>query len=163
MTETRGAISGMWQWIGLAGWLAFSFGASVGGAMFSPGSWFAALEKPAWNPPGWVFGPVWTLLYAMLGVAAWLVWRRGGFRAQRRPLTAFLVQWVLNALWTPVFFGMQRPDLAMVNIVLLWVAALVTTVLFWRADRVAGGLLVPYMLWLTFAAVLNFAIWQLNS
>jgi translocator protein len=105
---------------------------------------------------------VWTTLYAMLGIAAWRVWRRGGLREQRVALAAFGVQWVLNGLWTPLFFGMHRPGLALIDLVLLWVAALVTTVLFWRSDRVAGGLLVPYMLWLSFAAALNFAIWQLN-
>jgi len=154
-------------WLGsvlaLGLWIAFSFAAAIGGALTEMGDWYRSLEMPSWNPPGWVFGPVWTMLYTMLGVAAWRVWRLGGFRQQKVALGAFGVQWVLNALWTPLFFGMHRPGLALIDLVLLWVAALVTTVLFWRADRTAGGLMVPYMLWLSFAAALNFAIWRLNS
>lgn len=149
--------------IALGVWVAFSFAAAIGGAFTEMGEWYRSLEMPSWNPPGWVFGPVWTALYAMLGVAAWRVWRRGGLREQRVALGAFGVQWVLNALWTPLFFGMQRPGLALIDIALLWAIALVATVLFWRVDRVAGGLLVPYMLWLSFATALNFAIWQLNG
>ena len=149
--------------VGLAVWIAISFIPALGGALVGMGSWYQELNKPSWQPPGWVFGPVWTTLYAMLGVAAWRVWRRGGLREQRVALGVFGVQWVLNALWTPLFFGMQSPGLALVDIGLLWAAAMVTAVLFWRADRVAGGLMVPYMLWLSFAAALNFAIWQLNA
>lgn len=153
-------------WLGsvlaLGLWIAFSFAAAIGGAFTEMGAWYRSLEMPGWNPPGWVFGPVWTALYVMLGVAAWRVWRHGGFRQQKVALGAFGAQWILNALWTPLFFGMHRPGLALIDLMLLWVAALVTTVLFWRTDRVAGGLLVPYMLWLSFAAALNFAIWRLN-
>lgn len=149
--------------VGLVVWVVVSFVPSLSGAFVGMGEWYRSLDTPAWQPPGWVFGPVWTALYFVLGVAAWRVWRRGGLREQRLALGAFGVQWVLNGLWTPLFFGLQRPGLALVDIALLWVGALVTTVLFWRADRVAGGLMVPYMLWLSFAAALNFAIWRLNG
>ena len=115
------------------------------------------------NPPSWVFGPVWTLLYCMMAVAAWLVWRRGGWPAQKKPLGLYLVQWALNALWTPLFFGLQRPGLALADIVALDVVALATLISFWRVKRAAGLLLTPYALWVAFATALNFAIWRLNG
>jgi benzodiazapine receptor len=147
----------------LVGWLALTFAAAATGVFVSPGGWYASLAKPAWNPPGWLFGPVWTLLYAMMAVAAWLVWREGGWKAQRRALGLYLVQWALNALWTPLFFGLQRPGLALVEIITLDAAVLVTLVAFWRVRRTAGLLLVPYMLWVAFATVLNITIWRLNA
>ncbi len=155
--------SGRWRAaLGLGGWLLFTFAATIGGLVGAPGEWYAALDKPAWTPPGWVFGPAWTLLYTMMAVAAWLVWLRGGFGARRVELTAYLVQWFLNALWTPLFFGLQLPGWALVDIVLLWLAAALTMILFFRARRLAGWLLVPYLLWLGFATALNAAIWQMN-
>jgi len=147
---------------GLAGWLGLTFCAAVTGVFVQTGGWYAELAKPAWNPPGWLFGPVWTVLYAMMAVAAWLIWLRGGWKMQRRALGLYLVQWALNALWTPIFFGMQRPGLAFAEIILLLVAICATLVSFWRISRVAGVLLLPYTLWTSFAAVLNFAIWQMN-
>ena len=107
-----------------------------------PGEWYAALKKPAWNPPGWVFGPVWTALYTMMAVAAWLVWQRGGFATQRRPLVLFLAQLVLNATWTPLFFGLHRPGVAFAEILLLWLAIAWTLAAFWRVQRAAAWLLV---------------------
>ena len=148
--------------LGLCGWLLLCFAAASPGAVFMPGEWFAALKKPSWNPPGWVFGPVWTALYAMMAVAAWLVWRRGGFAAQGRPLGAFLAQLALNALWTPLFFGLHRPGVAFAEILLLWLAIAWTIALFWRVQRAAAWLLVPYLAWVGFAAVLNGTLWRLN-
>ena len=147
----------------LTGWLAVCFAASATAAFVSTGGWYAQLVKPAWNPPAWVFGPVWTLLYAMMAVAAWLVWRHGGWKANGRALGLFLLQWLLNALWTPLFFGLHRPGLAFADIAALWVTLTVTVVCFWRVRRVAGVLLLPYLAWATFAAALNFAVWQLNA
>lgn len=132
------------------------------GAFTGPDGWYASLHKPSWNPPGWVFGPVWTLLYTMMAVAAWLVWRRGGLRQQRWPLSLFLAQLVLNAAWTPLFFGLHRPGLALVDIVLLWLALVATITAFRRVHRGAGWLLVPYLAWVSFAAVLNFVLWRMN-
>ncbi len=149
--------------LALLGWLALTFGAAATSAFVSTGGWYAALAKPAWNPPNWIFGPVWTSLYIMMAVAAWLVWQRGGWKAQRGPLTLYLVQWTLNALWTPLFFGLQRPDLAFVEIIILLVAILATLGAFWHVRRPAGLLLIPYALWAAFAAVLNFTIWRLNA
>jgi benzodiazapine receptor len=148
--------------LALAGWMALTFAAAATGAFVSTGGWYAALVKPSWNPPGWLFGPVWTLLYALMAAAAWMVWRAGGWRAQRRALGLYLCQWALNALWTPLFFGFQRPDLAFAGIVLLDLAVLATAAAFWRVRPAAGLLLLPYILWVAFATVLNFAIWRLN-
>lgn len=149
--------------LGLAGWLALCFAASATGIFIGPGEWYQNLEKPSWNPPSAVFGPVWTVLYALMGVAAWLVWREGGWKAQSKVLTLFLVQWVLNAAWTPIFFGLHRPGWAFVEVVALWVVAVMTGIGFWKVRRLAGILWIPYVLWLSFAAVLNFTIWRLQQ
>ena len=149
--------------LGLCGWLLLCFAAASPGAVFMPGEWFAALKKPAWNPPGWVFGPVWTALYAMMAVAAWLVWRRGGWKEQRKPLLIFLAQLALNAVWTALFFGLHRPGVAFAEIVLLWLAIVATLVAFRPVNRTAAWLLVPYLAWVSFAAVLNGTLWRLNA
>lgn len=148
--------------LGLFGWLLLCFAAAAGGAMFMPGEWYAALNKPTWNPPSWIFGPVWSTLYLMMAVAAWLVWQRGGIAAQRRALGLFLTQLALNALWTPLFFGLRQPGLAFAEILLLWLAILATLLAFRRVNRVAAWLLVPYLAWVSFAAVLNGTLWRLN-
>jgi tryptophan-rich sensory protein len=146
----------------LLAWVAVSFAAAGSAVFVSPGGWYAALAKPSWNPPAWVFGPAWSVLYLLMGVAAWLVWREGGWQRQGRALGLFLAQWLLNALWTPLFFGLHRLGLAFAEIVLLWVAIAATLGAFWRARRAAGVLLVPYLAWVTFAAALNFTIWRMN-
>lgn len=147
----------------LAGWLVLTFAAASMGALFLPGEWHASLKKPTWNPPPWIFGPVWTALYTMMAVAAWLVWRRGGWAAQRRPLLLFLLQLALNATWTPLFFGLHRPDLAFAEIVLLWSSIAVTLAMFCSFSRTAAWLLVPYLAWVSFAAVLNLMLWRFSS
>ena len=149
--------------LALAGWLALCFGAASLGGIFMPGEWYATLKKPSWNPPGWIYGPVWTALYTMMAVAAWLVWKRGGFAAQRKPLALFLTQAVLNAAWTPLFFGLHLPGIAFAEIVMLWLAIAATLAAFRPVNRAAAWLLAPYLLWVSFAAVLNFALWRLNS
>jgi len=149
--------------VGLVAWLVVCFGAAAVGSMFMPGAWYASLNKPSWNPPSWLFGPVWTVLYAAMAVAAWLVWRRGGLARQRGALGLFLLQLALNAAWSPVFFGMQRMGLALVVMMLLWAAIAATMVAFFRVSRGAGWLLVPYLAWVSFAAVLNFTLWRLNG
>ena len=145
------------------GWVALCFGAASLGAFFMPGDWYAALKKPSWNPPGWIFGPVWSALYTMMAVAAWLVWRQGGWSKQRRPLLIFLTQLALNALWTPLFFGWHLPGLAFAEMVLLWLAIVATLAAFRPVSRVAAWLLAPYLAWVSFAAVLNFTLWRLNA
>ena len=148
--------------LGLCGWLLLCFAAASPGAVFMPGEWFAALKKPAWNPPSWIFGPVWTALYAMMAAAAWLVWQRGGWKEQRKPLLIFLAQLALNAVWTALFFGLHRPGVAFAEIVLLWLAIVATLVAFRPVNRTAAWLLVPYLAWVSFAAVLNGTLWRLN-
>ena len=125
-------------------------------------AWYASLEKPSWTPPGWLFGPVWSILYLMMAIAAWLVWRRRTSVNIKLPLTLFFVQLALNAAWSWLFFGLQRPGLAFADLVLLWLAILVTMFVFWKRATPAGWLMVPYLLWTTFAAALNLAIWRLN-
>ena len=148
--------------LGLIGWVALCFSATSLGAIFMPGEWYATLKKPSWNPPGWIFGPVWSALYTMMAVSAWLVWKRGGFVAQRRPLALFLAQLVLNAAWTPLFFGLHRPGIAFAEIVLLWLAIATTLTAFRPVSGVAAWLLAPYLAWVSFAAALNFTLWRLN-
>lgn len=155
--------SALRQALALVGWLALCFAAAGSAIVVSTDGWYAALNKPSWNPPSWLFGPAWSLLYVMMAVAAWLVWREGGWKAQRRALGFFLVQWLLNALWTPLFFGLHQPGFAFAEIMALWLVLLITVTLFWRVRKVAGALLLPYLAWVTFAAVLNFTIWRLNT
>jgi len=151
-------------WVGLAGWLVVTAIAAVAGgaASVNARTYYAALVQPAWAPPGWLFGPVWTTLYVLMGVAAWMVWRVGGFGAARAALSLYLVQLVLNALWTWLFFAWHRGALAFAEIVLLWIVIAATLAAFWRVRPLAGALLVPYLLWVSFASALNYAVWQLN-
>ena len=126
-------------------------------------TWYQGLNKPGWNPPGWVFAPVWTLLYILMGVAAWLVWRQGWDNPQVQvALAIFGVQLLLNLFWSLIFFGLHSPGWAVLEIVVLWGFILATTVQFYRLESAAGLLLIPYQLWVTFAAVLNATVWQLN-
>ena len=155
-------MSGRLRFAGLAGWILLCFTAPAIGGFFLPGEWYASIKKPAWNPPNWIFGPVWKALYLMMACAAWLVWRRGGWAAQRRVLGIFLVQLALNAAWTPLFFGLHWPGLAFAEIVLLWLTILATMFSFHAANRRAAWLLAPYLAWVTFATGLNFELWRLN-
>jgi len=151
------------QALGLVAWLALCYGVAAFGAQFSARGFYSELARPSWSPPGWVFGPVWTLLYTMMAVAAWLVWRRSGFAAASLALGLFLVQLAFNAAWSWIFFGMREIGWGFADIAALWVALLATLVVFWRRDRLAGALLIPYLAWVTFAAALNFTIWRLNA
>lgn len=126
-------------------------------------TWYRTLRKPSWNPPSWLFGPVWIVLYLMMGVASWLVWReRDRDPEAHDALKLYGVQLALNAIWTPLFFSLHRIGLAAVEIVVLWGAILATIARFYRVLPAAGLLLVPYHLWTTFASVLNVTIWRLN-
>lgn len=150
----------------LAAFLILCLLAAGIGSLFtasSVDSWYAQLEKPAWTPPGWVFGPVWTLLYIMMAIAGWLVYRERGFLGAKLPLSFFLLQLMLNVLWSVIFFGLHRPGLAFLEILALWLAIAITAVLFWLVKPLAGLLLVPYLGWVAFAAILNFAIYRLNA
>ncbi len=126
-------------------------------------TWYAALAKPELNPPAWVFGPVWTVLYILMGIALYLVWSRGwGQKNVRVAMAIFGIQLVLNVLWSYLFFGLQAPYFAFLEIVLLWIAILMTIAAFYRVSVSAAVLLVPYLLWVSFAAYLNYGIYVLN-
>lgn len=152
------------QITGFVAWLAACFmAAAIGGAAsVEAGPFYTQLVRPDWAPPPTVFGPVWSVLYALMGIAAWMVWRIGGFGAAWIPLTLFLVQLALNTLWSWLFFGWHLGGLAFADVLLLWAAILATLVCFWRATPLAGALLIPYLLWVGFAAALNYSVWQLN-
>ncbi|MEO5798930.1 MAG: TspO/MBR family protein [Gemmatimonadales bacterium] len=149
--------------IGLVLWLAAALAVGLIGSQFMPGEWYASLVKPSWNPPSSLFGPVWTILYLLMGVAAWLVWRQAGFAGARLALSLFIVQLVLNALWSYLFFGRQQPMMAFIEIIVLWCAILGTVVSFWQLRPTAGALLLPYLGWVSFASALNYQLWRLNA
>jgi tryptophan-rich sensory protein len=128
-----------------------------------PGEWYENLQKPAFTPADWLFGPVWTALYVCMGLAAWLVWRKRLTSHVSVALALFVLQLLLNAAWSPIFFGCRNPALAFAEIVALWIAIVATASSFFRISRPAGWLMVPYLVWVTFAAVLNGFIWRMNA
>ena len=146
--------------LALLGFLAASFVAASSGAVFRPTAWYAAIEKPRWTPPNWVFPVVWSVLYLAIAVAGWLVWRKVGLAPL--PFTAFAAQLVLNAAWSALFFGLRRPDAAFADLVLLWLSIVATLVLFAGIDTVAALLFVPYLAWVTTAGALNLSVWRRN-
>ena len=150
--------------MGLAGWLLLAFAAAaVGGlASVSAGAFYQELVRPSWAPPGWLFGPVWSGLYALMGVSAWLVWRARGFAGAQSALVVFIVQLAANAIWSWLFFVWRQGGLAFAEVLLLWALIVATIVLFWRASRLAAALLLPYLAWVSFAAALTFSVWRLN-
>lgn len=152
------------QATGLLGWLVLSFAAAAIGALASvqAATYYQQLAQPSWAPPSAVFGPVWSVLYALMGIAAWLVWREGGWRLRRGVLMLFVAQLAVNALWSWLFFAWHHGALAFADIVLLWWLIVATVIGFWRVRPLAGALLIPYLCWVSFAAALNFAVWQLN-
>lgn len=159
--HTTGPGSG--QYLALAVFVILCFAVAATGGLFPPGAWYRSLTRPAFAPPNWVFGPVWTVLYLMMAVSGWLVWRTPTGTARTRALFAFGVQLVLNGIWSALFFGWHRPGLALVEIIVLWLSILVTALLFRRLSVTAAMMLVPYLMWVSFAAVLNFGFWSLNS
>jgi benzodiazapine receptor len=125
--------------------------------------WYSTLVKPVISPPNWIFGPVWTTLFALMGIAAYLVWRERKERSEvKRALGFFAGQFALNILWSVIFFGTHNPGAAFIEIIFLWLAILVTIITFFRVSKAAGWLLIPYIAWVSFASVLNFMIWTLN-
>jgi tryptophan-rich sensory protein len=152
------------QIFGLAAWLSLSFAAAgVGGlASVRAGSFYQQLSRPDWAPPASAFGPVWSALYLLMALAAWLVWRERGFAGAQIALGLFLVQLVANALWTWLFFTWRQGALAFGEILLLWVLILATIAAFWRVRRLAALLLLPYLAWVSFAALLTYVVWQRN-
>ena len=138
------------------------FLASAIGGFFTASSvstWYVTLNKPAFNPPSWIFGPVWTILYLMIGMSLYLVWIN---KYNKIAFTVFGIQLFLNALWSILFFGLQNPLLALVEIIFLWASIFITIIYFYKLNKISAYLLVPYILWVTFAAILNFSIFILN-
>lgn len=152
------------QILGLLGWLAVSFAAAAAGGFASAnaGDFYLQLTRPPWAPPSWLFAPVWTFLYLLMGIAAWLVWRERGFRKAPFALSLFLIQLGVNALWTWLFFVWRLGAMAFYEILILWALILCTLVAFWRVRAIAGALLIPYLAWVTLAAALTYAVWQAN-
>jgi tryptophan-rich sensory protein len=150
------------QVLGLIGWLVLCLAAGALGAVASmdAANFYGQLSQPDWAPPASVFGPVWTVLYVLMAVAAWLAWRIGGFAHARLALTLSHVQLALNALWSWLFFAWHRGALAFVDIVVLAGLVVATCVAFWRHRPLAGALLLPYLGWVLFATALNFAVWR---
>ena len=149
--------------IALVAFLLITGSAGFFGSMYPPGEWYERLRKPSYTPPGSVYLPVWTALYVIMAVAAWLVWSHVGLLAAGLPLGLFLLQIIFNAAWYWVFFGLQKPGAAFVELVLLWLLIIATTASFWHHVPLAGILMLPYLLWVAFAMSVNFSIWKLNS
>jgi tryptophan-rich sensory protein len=157
-------MSTLYEYIVLLLFLVVTFGAAaIGSIATTPNiaTWYATLSKPSWNPPNWIFGPVWTALYISMAVAAWLVWRRDGL--WQWPLALFAVQLILNATWSWLFFGFHAPGAAFIEVIALFATIAATTIAFWPRSMAAGVLMLPYLGWVGFASILNFAIWRLNS
>lgn len=152
------------QVLGLAIWLILTFAAAAIGSAASveSGAFYGQLARPFWAPPAWLFGPAWTILYILMAISSWLVWRTGGFGSNRTALSLFVVQLAVNALWTWIFFVWRQGALAFAEILVLWVLILWTTLVFWRVLPLAGALLLPYLAWVTYASALSFTIWRLN-
>ena len=132
------------------------------GVFIKPGTWYEQLNRPSWRPPNRLFAPVWAALYLMISIAGWLVWRQAGFSGAALPLSMFALNLVLNAAWTPLFFGLHRPDLGLIDISLVWLTIAGTILLFLPVQLTAGLLLLPYLVWVSFATALNFSIWRRN-
>jgi tryptophan-rich sensory protein len=152
------------QVLGLAVWLLLTFAAAAVGAVASAdaSAFYGQLVRPAWAPPAWLFAPVWTVLYLLIGIAAWLVWRANGLRRARVALSLFVVQLAANALWTWLFFFWRQGGLAFAEILVLWVLIASTVVAFARVQALAAALLLPYLAWVTLACALTLATWKLN-
>jgi translocator protein len=156
----------MKNWLKLIISLVVPQAVAAGGAFFTvtgSGSWYQQINRPEWNPPGWVFGPVWTALYIMMGVAFYLVWKSDVAKGiKQKAMGLWIAQLIANFFWSFIFFGQQQIGLAFIEIVVLWILILLTIFAFARINKLAAWLLVPYISWVSFAAMLNFAIWQLN-
>jgi translocator protein len=152
--------------LALLAFVAACFGAALVGSTFTTPSvpeWYGSLVKPSFTPPNWLFGPVWSMLYLAMAIAGWLVWRRQRESSTTLPLALFGGQLMLNVSWSILFFGLQAPRIALVEILILWAAIFATLLSFWRISTIAGWLFVPYLTWVSFATIMNFEICRLNS
>lgn len=153
----------MRSWIMLLVFLIIAFLPATIGAFFGPGEWFVHINKPNFNPPDWIFAPVWTTLYALMGISIWLVWKSAPNKTEFVfPRNLFLIQLFFNALWSPLFFGLHHPGLALVDVTLMWFFIIAMIYSFSRLSKLAAILQIPYFLWVSFAAFLNYTLWQIN-
>lgn len=129
----------------------------------SVNDWYQTLTKPTWTPPNWLFGPVWTTLYILMGISAWLVWNQGGFQQNKTALSIFFIQLFFNVIWSGLFFGLQQLTMAFIDIVLLWILILTMIITFYKSHKIAGLINILYLLWVSYAGALNFQIWRLNT
>lgn len=157
MKKIRNSVAG-----GFA-WLIITFSAAAFGSSFQPGEWYSQLNKPEWNPPDYIFAPVWTVLYFLMAFSAWNLWRKHGLRNAVIPLGLFLFQLVLNAAWSWLFFGLNTISGALAELTLLWFAVVATTLSFWNKEPLSGVFLLPYLGWVSFALYLNWTLLRLNS
>lgn len=155
-------MSGIDNWLALLAFIAVNCAAASMGALFRPGRWYETIRKPSWTPPNWLFGPAWSVLFAANAFAGYLVWIAARPGEAPVPMIVYAVQLVLNGLWSAIFFGRRRPDIAFGELILLWLSILATMVAFWPVRMDAALLLVPYLAWVTFAGALNLAIWRMN-
>lgn len=158
--ETFRNIAGLLFFIGVC-FLTAWIGAQVSPGI-ATGDWYELIIKPDWNPPGWIFGPVWTILYTMMAISAWMIWKKSGFDGAKTALSFFFIQLFLNGLWSQLFFGQQEIGWAFAEIIVLLITIIFTTLYFFKQSKLAGWLMVPYILWVTFATYLNYTIWILN-
>lgn len=149
--------------IGFGVFALLALAAASSGAIFTPDAWYRAMKKPSWTPKDWVFPTVWTPLYALITISGWLVWREAGVAGAALPLAVYLVQLVLNAGWSAIFFGLKKPGLAFAEVLTLWLSIALTMILFWPISKTAALLLAPYLVWVTIASALNFQVWRMNA
>ena len=148
--------------LGFAAFVAVNMVAASSGGLFRPGEWYEHLAKPSWRPPNWLFAPAWTVLYGMNASAGWLIWESGDWAQIKPAIIVYGMSLVLNACWSGIFFGLRRLGLALGELIFLWLSILIKIILFLPLDQTAALLLVPYLCWVTFAGVLNLAMWRLN-
>ncbi len=149
--------------IALGAFALLALAAASSGAIFTPDAWYRSMNKPSWTPKDWVFPTVWTPLYVLIAASGWLVWREAGVAGAALPLAVYVLQLVLNAGWSAIFFGMKKPGLAFAEVLALWLAIALNIALFWPISTTAALLLVPYLVWVTIASVLNFQVWRMNA
>lgn len=151
------------NWVGFLVFFALNFATACSGAVFTPGAWYESLAKPWWRPPNWLFAPAWSVLYLLIAISGYLVWRDVWLAGAIGPLALYVVSLMLNAAWSGVFFGMKRPDLAFYELIVLWLSIAAMILVFMPLQQTAAWLLFPYLAWVTFAGALNFSIWRLNK
>ncbi|WP_420391933.1 TspO/MBR family protein [Acuticoccus sp.] len=156
-------MGGIEDWGALLAFVAVNFAAASTGGIFRPGTWYEELRKPSWTPPNWLFAPAWTVLYALIAYAGYLVWRSAAPGEATVPLIVYGVHLALNASWSAIFFGLKRVDLAFLELVVFWLSIVATIALFYQVRVEAALILLPYLAWVTFAGALNLAIWRMNA